>query len=96
MTIQIEMSNARHETDTEDREDRAYELALYLRNRCRGFACLLEAAFEHQTGFDFEEGEGIAQLAKDIAETAGECFELIRAESIARHEANSEGRPHRS
>ena len=52
-----------------------------MRNRCRGFACLLEAAFENRS-FDDNEKEGIAQLANDIAVSAKELFEIIRTKGF--------------
>jgi hypothetical protein len=49
------------------------ELVLEMRNRCRGFATILDVAFEYQTAFNDDERRGFAQLV----------YDAIRGENIA-------------
>ena len=66
-------------TDDED-EGGAYDLALFMKQRCAGFAYLLETTAEGVVFINAENVEGIAQIAKDIAEKAAELYECVRAE----------------
>jgi hypothetical protein len=53
-----------------------------MKQRCAGFAYLLENLAEVVGYIEGAEIEGIARLAKDIAEKASKCYEIVRAESI--------------
>lgn len=66
----------------DDAPPRAYELALYLKQRARGFAALMERAFEHGAGFDYAENVGLARLALDIADDAAEVWKAVRREGL--------------
>ena len=65
----------------------AYDLAFHMKDRCRGFAYLLENTAEHVGFIDGKDVEGIARLAKDIAEKAVELYERVRLEGIEASEA---------
>jgi len=69
------------ETPTGDEDEGgAYDLALFMKQRCAGFAYLLETTAEGVVFINAENVEGIAQIAKDIAEKAAELYECVRAE----------------
>ena len=65
----------------------AYDLAFRMKDRCRGFAYLLENTAEHIGFIDDKDFEGIARLAKDIAEKAVELYERVRLEGLEASEA---------
>jgi len=64
----------------DDDEDKGgdYDLAYHMKQRCAGFAYLLENTAEHVGFIDGKDVEGLAQIAKDIAEKAVELYECIR------------------
>ena len=66
----------------DDDEDKGgdYDLAYHMKQRCAGFAYLLENTAEHVGFIDGKDVEGLAQIAKDIAEKAAELYECVRAE----------------
>ena len=76
-------------TGDED-EGGAYDLALFMKQRCAGFAYLLENTTEHVGYIESKEAEGIAQIAKDIAEKAVELFERVQMEYRQSLEAKKE------
>jgi hypothetical protein len=63
-------------------EGGAYDLAYHMKYRCAGFAYLLENTAESVGFINGKDVEGIAQIAKDIAEKADELFEHIRLERL--------------
>jgi hypothetical protein len=68
----------------------AYDLAYRMKDRCGGFAYLLENTAEHVGYVDDKDFEGIARLAKDIAEKAIELYERVRLEGLEASEAKKE------
>jgi hypothetical protein len=81
------------ETPNDDEEygvGGAYDLAFHMEDRCRGFAYLLENTAEHVGFIDGKDVEGIARLAKDIAEKAVELFDRVRLEGMEAIEAKKE------
>jgi hypothetical protein len=80
-------------TPTDDEEygvGGAYDLAYHMKYRCEGFAYLLENTAEHVGFVDGKDVEGIAQIAKDIAEKAVELFERVRLDGIEASKAKKE------
>lgn len=73
---------AKTETDQSDRN--SYNVALELKNRCVSFFVLIESTLENYCGFDEEEIDAIVQTARDVADTARECFQLVRKEHLIR------------
>ncbi len=76
-------------TGDED-EGGAYDLALFMKQRCAGFAYLLDNTAGIIGTINTEDMEGIAQIAKDIAEKAGELFERVKAEVLEASNAKKE------
>ena len=71
------------ETPTGDEDEGgAYDLALFMKQRCAGFAYLLENTSEHVGFIETKDVDGIARLAKDIAEKADELYESVRAQRL--------------
>jgi len=68
----------------------AYDLAYRMKYGCEGFAYLLENTAEHVGFIDGKDVEGIAQIAKDIAEKAVELYECVRREGLEASEAKKE------
>lgn len=64
--------------EPDDEEGGDYDFAYYMKYRCAGFAYLLENTAEHVGFIEGKDVEGIAQIAKDIAEKAVELYEHIR------------------
>jgi hypothetical protein len=76
-------------TDDED-EGGAYDLALFMKQRCAGFAYMLENTAGIIADISSEDMEGIAQIAKDIAEKAVELFERVRLEAMKADQSQKE------
>jgi hypothetical protein len=67
-------------TGDEDGDGGAYDLALFMKQRCAGFAYLLKNTSEHVGFIETKDVDGIARLAEDISEKADELYECVRAE----------------
>lgn len=74
-----------------NQETELYDAAIHLRDRCIGFAVLLDAAFDNGRRFTHEEGLGVSRLARDIAQDAEALFQRIRADQIAHLGLKEEG-----
>jgi hypothetical protein len=75
---------------SDEDEGGAYDLALFMKQRCAGFAYLLENTSENVGFIERKEAEGITQIAKDIAEKAVELFERVQVEYRQSVEAKKE------
>jgi hypothetical protein len=76
--------------DDDEDEGGGYDLAYDMKYRCAGFAYLLENTAEHVGFINGKDVEGIAQIAKDIAEKAVELYEHIRLERLETSNAKKE------
>ena len=70
------------EPDENDDNDKSYDLALCQKQRCAGFAFMLESVVEHNNYVDCDALEGVVRLAHDIAEKAEQLYECVRQRDL--------------
>jgi hypothetical protein len=85
-----QMTDQTEAPPSDEDEGGAYDLALFMKQRCAGFAYLLENTTENVGYIESKEAEGITQIAKDIAEKAVELFERVQMEYRQSVEAKKE------
>ncbi|CAN2533387.1 hypothetical protein A1351_11385 [Methylosinus sp. R-45379] len=70
-------------------EELAFDHLIKMRMRLRGFAALMESAFEHTLYLEHEQMRGVVQLAADLSERMDECYEAAAPIVVRKDEARS-------